>query len=225
MKNYVAYIVSMLVIVLSACLVAFIPAPDSVKSTFALPGVGALFMLLVQGWRDQVAHERALEIQKQQNDFSLAIASHMANVVFDKQVEFCEKYANKLNSIVLQMFQEGPSDKTSLHENELRNIRIEYAPWVSKELTNKIKPFEFALREIGALGMLEKHLPMSPDRAKYIERMFGIYTKFLGISMEGIPQEPESAADAVLVHFAEVLSTFDLEELRRRAIQLAKNQT
>jgi len=179
----------MLVIVLSACLVAFIPAPDSVKSTFSLPGVAALFMLLVQGWRDQVAHERALEIQKRQNDFNIAIASHMANVVFDKQVDFCEKYANKLNSIVRLMFQEGPSDKTMLYENELRNIRIEYAPWISKELTQKINPFELALREIGALGMLEKNLPKSPDRSRYIERMFAIYAKFLGMSMEGIPRE------------------------------------
>lgn len=92
-------------------------------------------------------------------------------------------------------------------------------------MTQKINPFELALREIGALGMLEKNLPKSPDRSRYIERMFAIYAKFLGMSMEGIPREPESAADAVLVHFAEVLSTFDLEELRRRAIQLAKNQT
>jgi len=56
-------------------------------------------------------------------------------------------------------------------------------------LTQKINPFELALREIGALGMLEKNLPKSPDRSRYIERMFAIYAKFLGMSMEGIPRE------------------------------------
>lgn len=224
MKSYIAYVLSLVVIVASSCLVIFLPVSDETKTMFSLPGIAGLFSILVQGWRDQVAHERTLELQQRQHEFDLAIASHMANVVFDKQVDFCEKYSQKLNGIVRQMFQEGPSDKTMIHEHELRDIRIEYAPWVSKELTEKLKPFESALREIGALGMLEKHLPNDPQRSKYIERMFGIYTKFLGMSMEGIPREPESAADAVLAHFTDVLNVFDLEILRRSAIRLARTQ-
>jgi hypothetical protein len=92
-------------------------------------------------------------------------------------------------------------------------------------LTEKIKPFEAALREIGAFGMLEKRAPNDPYRSTFIEQMFSIYTKFLGISMEGLPREPESAADKVLEHFAEVLNVFDLEILRRSAIRLAREQS
>lgn len=225
MKSYIAYGISIIVIVTSACLIIFLPLSNEIKTIFSLPSIAGLFSLLVQGWRDQVAHERAIVLQQKKNEFDLAIASHMANLVFDKQVNFCEKYSQKLNAIVRQMFQEGPSDKTSMHENELSDIRIEYAPWISKELTEKVKPFEYALREIGALGMLERQLPNDPNRPKYIEKMYGIYTKFLGINMEGVPEEPESAADAVLAHFSDVLNIFDLETLRHRAIRLAIEQS
>jgi len=40
--------------------------------------------------------------------------------------------------------------------------------------------------------------------------------------MEEVPKEPESAADAVLEHFTDVLNVFDLEILRRSAIRLAR---
>lgn len=224
MKSYVAYGLSIVVIVASAMLVIFLPVSDETKTMFSLPGIAGLFSLLVQGWRDQMSHERALELQKKQHEFDLSIASHMASVVFDKQVEFCEKYSKKLHAIVRQLFQEGPSGKSMLYESELHDIRIEYAPWISKDLTHKITPFESALREIGALDMLEKQIPNDPNRSKHIDRMYGIYAKFLGVSMEGIPREPESAADAVLEHFTDILNVFDLEILRRSAIRLAKEQ-
>ena len=224
MKSYIAYSISIIVIAISAALVVLLPIDNEVKTVFSLPGIAGLFSLLVQGWRDQIAFERKLELQRKQQDFDLAIASHMANVVFDKQVDFCEKYAKELYVTVQKMFQEGPSDKTMKYANTLRDIRIEYSPWISKELTQKIKPFESALREIGSLDFLEKHTRDDPNRLTYIDRMFGIYTKFLGISMEGLAKEPESAADAVLEHFADVLNVFDLEVLRHRVIQLAKDQ-
>ena len=64
MKNYIAYAISIVVIILSACLITFLPTSETIKTLFSLPGLAGLFMLLVQGWRDQVAHERALEIQQ-----------------------------------------------------------------------------------------------------------------------------------------------------------------
>ena len=172
MKSYIAYGVSIIVIVASASLVIFLPINNDIKAVFSLPGIAGLFSLLVQGWRDQIAYERQAELQRNQQDFDLAIASHMANVVFDKQVDFCEKYSQKLRSIVQEMFKDGPSDKTISYSQELRDIRNEYAPWISKELTQKIKPFESALNEIASLEVLQKLNPNDPSRYSTIDRMF-----------------------------------------------------
>jgi hypothetical protein len=225
MKSFIVYSVTAIVIVISAICVVFLPVNDTLKTMFSLPGIAGLFSLLVQGWRDQVAHERTLELQNKQHDFDLAIASHMTNVVFDKQVNFCEEYSKELHSIIFQMFREGPLEKTSTYATKLRDIRVSYAPWISKDLLNRIKPFESALLEIGALGMLSERAPNNPNRPKYIEKLYDVFAKFLGISMEGIPREPESAADTVVEHFTDILNIYDLEILRRSTIRLAREKS
>jgi hypothetical protein len=122
---------------------------------FSLPGIVGLFSLLVQGWRDQVAHERARELQQQQHDFDLTIASHMANVVFDKQVEFCEQYSQKLYAFIPNMFSTGPSREAIDCATELQNIRLRYSPWISLNVISNLMPYGSALREIGSLKMIQ----------------------------------------------------------------------
>ena len=224
MKSYIAYAISILVIILSTLLITFLPTSETVKTIFSLPGLAGLFMLLVQGWRDQVAHERSLELQKRKQDFDLAIASHMANVVFDKQVAFSEQYSQRLYEIIKKLGQEGPSVNATTYSKELHDLRIEFAPWISKELNRNLMPYEGALREIGALAHLEKVAPNDPNRPAFINKMYTITSKFLGINFGENEKEPEDFALTVLEHLKDVLSIPDLEALRRRAIQLASVQ-
>jgi hypothetical protein len=225
MKSYVAYGVSIIVIVISACSVIFLPLTDEIKTMFSLPGIAGLFSLLIQGWRDQVAHERTLELQQKKNEFDLAVASHMANVVFDKQVEFSEQYSQKLYSVIQLMGQEGPSENTLSYATELQRIRIRFAPWVSNELNHKLMPYEAALREIGALATVEKFDPNTVSRGKVINKMYSVFAKFLGIDFEGTETKPEDYSLAVLEHLKDVLNIPDLETLRRNAIKLATFKT
>ena len=214
----------MIVIVASTCLVVFLPLRDEIKTMFSLPAIAGLFSLLVQGWRDQVAHERAIELQQKKNEFDLAVASHMTNVVFDKQVEFSEQYAQKLYLVIQLMGQEGPTEKTLEYAKELQRIRISFAPWISKELNQNLMPYEAALREIGALAMVERLDPNDLKRANIIHKMYGIIAKFLGIDFEGTGTEPEDYSLAVLEHLKDVLNIPDLETLRRNAIRLATSK-
>lgn len=181
-------------------------------------------MLLVQGWQDQVAHERSLELQRKQHDFGLGIASHMANVVFDKQVEFSEKYAQTVYTVIQKMGQEGPSENALSYSKELQNIRISSAPWISEQLNQNLMPYEAALREIGALATLERTYPNDPSRSDHVHKMFAIFAKFLGIDFEGTGKEPEDFALAILEHLKDILNIPDLELLRRKIVQLATQQ-
>lgn len=56
------------------------------------PWCGAIVTVLYQLLRDQAAHARALELQERQQLFNLGVASHMANVAFDKHIHFSEQY-------------------------------------------------------------------------------------------------------------------------------------
>ena len=225
MKNYIAYAISIVVIILSACLITFLPTSETIKTLFSLPGLAGLFMLLVQGWRDQVAHERALEVQQRQQDFDLAVASHMTNVVFDKQVSFSEEYAQKVYQIVKELGQEGPSEKATKYSKDLHDLRISFAPWISRELTQNLMPYEAALREIGALAMLQKMAPNDPNRPTYINKMYSIASKFIGIKFDDNDKEPENFALSILDHLKDVLGIPELESIRHRAIQLSAYQS
>lgn len=72
-----------------------LPVAELFKGFAAVPGVGALLNVLFQLWKDERAHERAVELLHRQQDFALATASHMANVAYDKHVMFCEAYVER----------------------------------------------------------------------------------------------------------------------------------
>ena len=148
----------------------------------------------------------------------------MANVVFDKQVAFSEQYTQKLSVIIRKLVLEGPSPEAISFGNELRNLRISFAPWLSKDLNEKLLPYEQALREIGALAELNKLAPNDPHRSATIMKMYSTVSKFLGINFGESEKEPEDFALIILEHLQEIIGIPDLEQLRGRAIQLALTQ-
>ena len=222
MKSYIVYGVTAVVIVISTLCVVYLPVASELKTMFSLPGIAGLFSLIVQGWRDQVAYERDAELQQKQHSFDLAVASHMANKVFDKQVEFTEQYTSKFYSIMQKLFQDGPSDEASLYEKDLREIRIRFLPWISNDLNRKLIPYELALGKIGNFGILERATRKTVEHSEYVLKMFEVFKEFIGITVDDSVREPKAAADAVLEHLRDVLDIYDLEMLRRTAIRLAR---
>ena len=110
-----------------------------------LPASGALFGVLWVAFKDFIAHERAKELQDHQNFFSLGAMSHMADVVFDKHVEFCEKYLEEVHQAVVTLTRHGPTDTALEHTTKLYGLRIQYTAWLPPEIEEKLMPFEKAL--------------------------------------------------------------------------------
>ena len=52
------------------------------------------------------AHE--IEMEEAKNRFTVGAASHMANVAFDKHVQFCEAYSGEMFSALTTLFARGP---------------------------------------------------------------------------------------------------------------------
>ncbi|MPX92090.1 hypothetical protein [Salinivibrio sp. VYel1] len=74
----------------------------------------------------------------------------MANSVFDKHVEFCEKYLAEVHQTVVTLTREGPTKEALYHAGKLYTLRIEYTAWITPEIDEKLMPFEKAVRNIGA---------------------------------------------------------------------------
>ncbi|MCK5602843.1 hypothetical protein KAR91_13260, partial [Candidatus Pacearchaeota archaeon] len=81
----------LVVSVLAFLLAFFLPTTELMKGIVASPGIFGMIGVLYQLMRDEAAFERNKRIQSLQQSFGLGASSHMANRVFDKHVEFCEK--------------------------------------------------------------------------------------------------------------------------------------
>src|SRR4051794_35049823 len=75
----------------------------------------------------RLQHEVQLALKQRDQSFNLSITSHMANVLFDKHVAFCEEYAARAHQCVRELFRDGPSENAMSIFQELTAIRQKHA--------------------------------------------------------------------------------------------------
>ena len=60
-----------------------------------------------------------IEMEEAKNRFTVGATSHMANVAFDKHVQFCEKYTAEVKRAVAFLFSRGADANVLQHANAL----------------------------------------------------------------------------------------------------------
>lgn len=212
------------VLVCSFGAATFFPAVDILRGIYASPGILALFGALYQIIRDQNAHERNLELQKRQQIFNLGATSHMANVAFDKHVEFCEIYMQEVHNTVVTLYREGPTEKALEHAAELHLLRQEYSAWLTDEINEQLFPFEQALRSLGVNEQFIKTTinskPHQESRSKKIDKVYEEFKRLLTID-DGETPDPEIAVEVVKKKVRNILDIEDLVQLRKALIKEA----
>ena len=215
------YLVLLAVAVVSFGTAWLLPVPEIFKGFTAVPGIGALLAVAVQILRDRIAYEREKELQRKQQFFNLGVMSHMASVAFDKHVEFCEKYIGQMSEDLDKLFAEGPTPEALSVADKLRKIRSEFRTWLTKDIVDKILPYEKALREIGASARLEEHLPVGEKRTSVIDKMFDVFSDVTGIKKEENGINKDIAPEIIINHLQTVLGIQELTELRQKVIKEA----
>jgi hypothetical protein len=203
----------------------FLPTTDMIKGIIASPGILGLLGILYQLMRDEASFERNLKIQNQQQIFGLGASSHMANKVFDKHVEFCEKYLAEVNSIAIKLFREGPTKEAVNLANGLYTLKLEYVAWLTDDINDSLFPFEQALRKLGASqGFIDSTINdqrYSGERQKRITQVHEDYLKILNIS-KGKEPEPNMAIESIVRKARSILDLDELVWLRKQIIIQAK---
>ena len=220
------YIVLIIVAILSFGVAFLIPTQELMKGISASPGILALFGVLYQLIRDNSAHERNIEIQQRHQIFNIGAASHMANVAFDKHVEFCEKYMSEVHNTVSTLFSRGPTEEALKHATNFHLLRQEYAAWLTDDINENLFPFEQALRSLGAsehfVNTTAGHEQHKEQRSKHMDKAHDEFMKILSIK-EGEEPDPVVAVEAVKKKVREILDIEDLVQLRKRIIVEARN--
>jgi hypothetical protein len=212
------------VFVLSAGTGLLLPVGSALREIASIPAIAALVGALFTIFRDEAAFEKQQFLQRQQETFSLGTTSHMANVAFDKHVEFCEKYMAEVHRAVATLFREGPTTRALEHVARFVEIQRQYTAWIPTDVASELEPFENAVNRIGALSYLVDALSGSdqPGRKNAIDEMFGIVSDVLPAGKKvSIDGHPEIAVEVVKERIRAILGIEELTKIRRRLVQRA----
>ena len=216
-KTYLGFL---MVFLASFCTALFLPVNDIFKGIASVPAIGALIGTVYQILKDQAAFDRQLDLQRKQQLYNLAVTSHMANVAFDKHVEFCEKYMREVHETVFPLFQKGPTQEALNHAANLYSLRGEYAAWLTQNISSALLPFEQALRKLGSKAYLVEALRGSGDdeRKEAIREMSDL---LYGLDLEGksVNADENIAIESIKSKVRKILGIEELTQIREMVIQ------
>lgn len=218
--SWKVYVVAVIVLVVSFVVSWTLPTTQILRDIVQLPGVGALFTMLYQIVRDQAAHERALDLQKKQQLFNLGVTSHMAQVAFDKHVQFSEQYITRMQQGLTELFQTGPPGESLKFRNDLIDIRLSFRTWITEDIEAKVMPFEDALLQIGTKEIILDGLEPGQQRTRMVDEMYEVFSVMIGIKPEGYIDE-KLAPREIMGHLQELLGIQQLSRLRKAVVQAA----
>ena len=220
-KSFKLWLILFLIFALSILGAIFLRVGEGLRTLAAVPAVGATFAAMFQVLREDMAHERAVQMQEARNRFEIGIASHMANVAFDKHAVFCEEYAAELYSALKTLFRKGPCGDVLTHVYNLADTQRKWAVWIPADLAQQLAKLETAMAEIGANAKL---LEVVPGDAKSIKIMFGRFAEVYGLSeWEGRPVPTDLALATAIETLRQVLGIKELMLLRDRYIKKASD--
>ncbi len=198
------------------------PGSAAIQFLAGIPLVASLVAALVQILRDQAAHERAMLILAEQNRFSLGASSHMANVAFDKHVQFSEEYAEEVHKALTTLFREGPTPEVLQHTGALYTLQQKYAVWLTSKVETELETFESALRRIGANAGYVRDAPSAEDRQQRLNAMYRTFAEVMGFEeWQGEQLTDDLAVSMMIRRLRAILGTEELTEMRSAIVSKA----
>lgn len=206
---------------------ATIVTPAMTPSVFGASISSGLASLIGSAIGALVAYGIARHQQKAQNDRERmkaahdSASSHMANVAFDKYVEFCEAYKDSAGEGVLILIQHGPTREILPEVGKLSEIRYKYSLWIPADVDDRLKAFESVWRTIGAFsGLLDRSVGATEAEAgAHSKAVYKEFAKAMGLNeWEGEKLTDEFTVAAIVAGLREVLGTEKINNLRRAVL-------
>ena len=221
-REWKVYFGCLIVFGLSFTATLILPVGIIAKGILAFPGAAALLPIVYKLWREEVAHQRAIQLQELKDASAFATASHMAKLAYDKHALFCEEYLEVVNDFLPKLWQTGPAPDVMGFAIRLSTIRSKYAAWLTENIEKGLYPIESKLRRIGAGSQVIHSMPVGADRNRIIDEIYDAFGVVTDTMPTGNGTEDEAAgAAAVTEHIRTLLGIQNLTELRLKSAELA----
>jgi hypothetical protein len=223
-KTYFALTTVFFVSLFVLLFLLWLPLDDISKRIASMPVASALIAALYQILRDQAAFEKQLLFQQKEHIFGLGVTSHMANVVFDKHVSFCEEYMAELQRTLDRLVAEGPTPKVKENAFNLFTIRQKYSAWITEVVSKSLESFEGTLRDVGEKA---REIDRAPDGSQQLtqtlkeadEIWMGLLSPLFNMN---IPKDGKIAnVESIKAKLREILGIEKLMQIRQWIIDQA----
>jgi hypothetical protein len=213
------YVVAAAIAIAAALAYVLLPHGELLRDLAAIPLIASPLASLLQLFRDEATHQRNQILQDYQNRFSLAASSHMANVAFDKHVQFCEEYVAEVQQTLLTLFRNSATEELFRHTAKLSDIQAKFVVWLTPQIETDLELFELALRKLGATAGLLKSGATLDDRQQRVRELYRTLAdvmgrKFFPNGWEGQPLNEELAVTKVIQRLRGILGTEELTTMR-----------
>ena len=187
-----------------------------------IPAIATLFGALFLLSRDSIAFDRSVRLEEAKNRFTVGATSHMANVAFNKHVQFCEEYTAEVYRTLTFLFRKGPNANVLNNVAALMDIRTKWSVWLTPEIEKLLEKFEGALSKIGANAWLLGELRADEDRTEAIKEAFGTFAAVMGWEKwKGEAVTRDLAATKVVEELRRILGISELTRLRAELVKRA----
>jgi hypothetical protein len=150
----------------------------------------------------------------------------MANVAFDRHVDFCEAYAAEVQNTLRTLLGRGPTEEVFKHTAELLPIQQKFAVWLTPQIESDLELFESALRRIAANATYLRNATDAADREQRIAAMYKAFAdvmgpKYMGAEWNGEKLTEELAVTMVIRRLRRILGTEELTAVRAALVAKA----
>lgn len=189
-----------------------------------VPAVGALLGIVVLLIRDEAAFGRQLELKRQDEYFTVSVASHMAQKAFDKYAQFCEEYVERVIKAMGELLTRGATKEACQIAADLELIRRKHAPWVATNVAEELMAFE---RKIYILGVEAEYWDKGQPagREEKYDSIQRAWMEILGLKPSGGQEKKSQEGNRIIQYLQDVLGITELTTLRVDIIKKAHHRT
>ena len=141
----------------------------------------------------------------------------MAIVAFDKHAEFSEKYLDVMRKGLKELWAKGPCKEALEISEKLKETRLDYAAWVTKDTRESLFPFEQALRMIGINQSLFRDMPAGSERSAMVAEAHDLFSQVMEFAKD--TPEKDIGVSKVIEKIQDLLGINELTKLRKQVIK------
>ena len=216
-RNWKIY--GLIIVVFCVSFVATVAGFD--KDVMAFPAAAALIAALFQIFMDESRFIKEQILQKEERIHALSISSHMAVVAFDKHAKFSEEYLKVMREGLKELLAKGPCKEALDLAERLKETRLDYAAWVTKDIREALFPFEQALTMIGVNKSFAIDMPAGDEKRAILQKALDLFAQVMEYKEDKDIQKRGIGVSEVVENIQNLLGINELTKLRKQVIKEA----